>query len=136
VICIDGGYQVQIIGKNDIEYRNAPLKPEAYQAIQTWLKDRPVDSDFVFTSFEGRGEDRLSERAMNTASIWRTVKAYADQCGLEHIKVHDFRRFVGTQLAKKDPHAAQKALGHKDISTTFNHYVLNKLEVGITDDLY
>src|SRR5947209_9284035 len=136
IIPADSGYQIQIMGKNDLEYRNAPLRPEAYQAIQKWLKARSVDSVFIFTSFEGRGEDRLTSNPMHTSSIWRTVKSYADQCGLEHIKPHDFRRFVGTQLAKKSPHSAQKALGHKDITTTFNNYVLSDLEIGITDDLY
>lgn len=132
----NGGYHTRIMGKNDLEYRDAPLSKEAYEAIQAWLKARPVDSDYIFTAFGGHGDDRLSAEHLSTVSLWRIVRAYASQCGLEHIKVHDFRRFVGTQLAKKNPHAAQKALGHKDISTTFNNYVLSDLEAGITDNLY
>ena len=53
-----------------------------------------------------------------------------------HIKPHDFRRFVGTQLAKSDIRKAQKALGHKRIDTTARHYVLDELEPGLTDNLY
>jgi hypothetical protein len=49
---------------------------------------------------------------------------------------HSFRRFVGTQLARKDIRKAQKALGHNRIDTTANHYVLDELEEGLTDDLY
>lgn len=56
--------------------------------------------------------------------------------GLSHIKPHDFRRFVGTQSARKDIRQAQKALGHKRIDTTARHYVLDELETGLTDHLY
>ncbi len=136
VFYANGGYHAKIMGKNDLEFRDAPLSKEAYEAIQQWLKARTVDSDYIFTRFEGHGVDRLSTEHLSTVSLWRIVRTYAAQCGLEHIKVHDFRRFVGTQLAKKNPHAAQKALGHKDISTTFNNYVLSELESGITDGLY
>lgn len=54
----------------------------------------------------------------------------------ENIKPHDVRRFVGTQLAKRDIRTAQKALGHKHIDTTAWHYVLDELDVGLTDDLH
>jgi len=126
---------LSIMGKNDKEYRDVPLSQEAHDAIEEWLRRRYVDSLYVFTSFQGRGE-RLSSHPMKPVSIWRIVKAYAEQCGLQHIKPHDFRRFVGTQLAKTNPRAAQRALGHKSIATTMDNYVLDDLEVGITDNLY
>jgi hypothetical protein len=43
---------------------------------------------------------------------------------------------VGTQRAKRDSRKAQKALGHKRIDTTAQHYVLDELEEGLTDNLY
>ena len=129
------GYQLRVLGKNDEEPREAPLSQEAHYYINAWLDRRPVSSNFLFTSFAGRG-DRLTDQAMTAMSIWRLVKAYAALCGLEHIKPHDFRRFVGTQLAKTNPRNAQKALGHKKIGTTMDNYVLDDLEVGITDKLY
>lgn len=131
----DKGYQVRVMGKNDKEPRDAPLSPEAYTAIQNWLKQRPIESSYVFTSFQGKGE-HPNATPLKDVSIWRIVKGYADQCGIEHIKPHDFRRYVGTQLAKTNPRHAQKALGHKNISTTMDNYVLDDLEVGITDNLY
>ncbi len=76
------------------------------------------------------------EGAWVTVNVWCTVQGYADQIGLSHIKPHDFRRFVGTQLAKRDICKAQKALGHKRIDTTAQHYVLDELEEGLTHDLY
>jgi integrase len=135
IIVKEHGYQLRVMGKNDTEPRDAPLSPEAYQAIHEWLARRPISSPFIFTSFKGKG-NRPSENAMSPVSIWRIVKGYADQCGIEHIKPHDFRRYVGTQLAKKNPRVAQKALGHKNINTTMDNYVLDELEVGVTDNLY
>ena len=63
------------------------------------------------------------------------VQRYSERCGLSHIKPHDFRRYVGTALAKKDIRLAQKQLGHLNIATTAKHYVLDTARVGATDDL-
>ena len=73
---------------------------------------------------------------MTTVAVWQTVQQYADLCSLPSIKPHDFRRFVGTQLARANIRQAQQALGHKSIETTARHYDLNELEVGLTDTLY
>lgn len=129
------GYQVSVMGKNDREYRAAPLSSEAYSAIQAWLKVRPIESPYLFTGYNGKGM-HAKATPLTSVSIWRIVRAYAVQCGLRAVKPHDLRRFVGTQLAKTNPRAAQKALGHKKINTTYDNYVLDDLEVGITDNLY
>ena len=100
-----------------------------------WLAESPIKSDYVFTAFEGRGE-RLAERPLSASAIWRIVRKYSDSAGLEDIKPHDFRRFVGTQLARNNLRMAQKALGHKRLETTARHYILDELEAGLTDDLY
>ena len=126
---------MRVRGKNDTEHRDAPLSREAHALILHWLAVRPVVSDAIFTSFGGRG-GRATAAPMSAVSVWRTVQHYADLVGLAHIKPHDFRRFVGTQLAKRDIRKAQKALGHTRIDTTAQHYVLNELEEGLTDDLY
>jgi integrase/recombinase XerD len=128
-------YVVWVRGKNDVEWREAPLSREAYGHIQVWLDVRPVDSDHLFTAFDGRGA-RLTARPLSAVAIWRLVRQYALEAGLTDIKPHDFRRFVGTQLARSDLRMAQKALGHKRIETTARHYVLDELEAGLTDDLY
>lgn len=130
------GYLLSVRGKNDTEYREAHLSPTAYNAIQAWLSARPVPSEFIFTSFEGRGESRLNDKPMSEVGVWQTIVKYAERVGLENVKPHDLRRFVGTQLARVDIRKAQKALGHKRIDTTARHYVLDELEVGSTDNLY
>lgn len=130
------GYVVEVIGKTDIQPRDAPLSPEAYSAIQSWLHNRPIESEWIFTGFGGRGDREPRTNHIHPVSAWQIVKRYAAKVGLEHIKPHDFRRFVGTQLARSDPRQAQRALGHKDISTTYRHYVLDELELGLTDNLF
>lgn len=129
------GYIVIVRGKNDVEPREAPLSVEAFGHIQTWLAARPVESSAIFTAFDGRGA-RCTSRPLSAVAIWRCVRKYADEVGLDDVKPHDFRRFVGTQLARKDIRQAQKALGHKRIETTARHYVLDELEAGLTDNLY
>ena len=130
------GYVVMLMGKNESEFRPVPLTGEAYKAIMAWIDKRPIASQFVFTSFSGRG-NRLTAEAMSTVSAWRTVQHYADAVGLQHVKPHDFRRFVGTQLAaKKGVHVAQKVLGHKDARTTLQNYVLSELAEDVTEGLY
>lgn len=130
-----GGYIVLIRGKNDTEYRDAPLSREAYEYIQLWLNARPVSSDYIFTAFDGRGE-RATERPLSSVAVWKIVRKYSVGAGLDDVKPHDFRRFVGTQLARKDIRLAQKALGHKRLETTARHYILDELEAGLTDNLY
>lgn len=129
------GYIVSVRGKTDETPRDAPLSAEAYSYILAWLDKRPIMTQTIFTSFAGRG-GRANDKPMSAVSVWRVVEGYARACGLAHVKPHDFRRFVGTQLAATDIRKAQKALGHKRIDTTARHYVLDELEPGLTDGLY
>ncbi len=133
------GYVMLVSGKTDTGTREAPLSVEAYEAIQTWVSKRAsagVSSEYIFTGFSGRGGRGLRSEHITTEAAWQTVKRYATACKLDYIKPHDFRRFVGTNLAKTDARQAQKALGHKDINTTYKHYVLDEMEVGLTDGLF
>lgn len=129
------GFVVLVRGKNDVDFREAPLSREAHGHITTWLAERPIQSDYIFTAFDGRGE-RVTGRPLSSVAIWRIVRKYADAAGLTDVKPHDFRRFVGTQLARTNLRMAQKALGHKRLETTARHYILDELEPGLTDGLY
>jgi integrase/recombinase XerD len=129
------GYYLQVIGKTDTEPRDAHLSVEAYQLIQEWLVARTISSPYIFTSFSTRAAIP-NTNPISEVTVWNIVRRYAKQCSLEHIKPHDFRRFVGTQLASKDIRKAQLALGHKSIEVTARHYVLDELEIGLTDNLY
>lgn len=133
------GFVILVSGKTDTGNREAPLSGEAYAAIQEWITARAaagVASEYIFTGFSGRGGRDPRTEHLTTEAAWQTVKRYAEQCDLAHVKPHDFRRFVGTSLAKTDARQAQKALGHKDINTTYKHYVLDEMEIGLTDGLF
>jgi integrase/recombinase XerD len=133
------GYYIEVMGKNQTEPRKAPLSPEANKLIGEWLQARQgagVSSEYIFTGFSGRGGREPRVTPIHPASAWDLVGHYAKACKLEHVKPHDFRRFVGTRLAKDNIRNAQKALGHKRIETTAAHYVLDDLPMGLTDNLY
>ncbi len=129
------GYVILVCGKTDTEEREAHLSPEAKRLIDAWIQQRPLLSQYIFTSFTTRAARPLPD-PVSEVTVWKIVQRSAQACGLSHIKPHDFRRFVGTQLAAKDIRKAQKALGHKSIEVTARHYVLDELEVGLTDNLY
>lgn len=133
------GWVADIAGKNKVEAQPRPLDSEAYSAIQTWLQARSaagIESEYIFTGFDGRGDSRINAQPITRVSAWVMVKRYADSAGCPNVKPHDLRRFVGTQLAKKDLRIAQKQLGHARIETTAQHYVLDGVHVGATEGLY
>jgi len=138
----------RVMGKNEKKTRDVPMSDDAYDAIQTWVAARPVRSPYIFTRFDGgsseNGNGRLSDQPLSSVSIWRIVKRYGAAVGLldietqeSIIKPHDFRRFVGTRVAKKHgPKQAQLQLGHKHIATTLDNYVLEEPDAGVVNDLF
>jgi len=133
------GYVVEVRGKNKTEYRDVPLTREAYAAIQAWLTARPIESPYIFTRFDGRGEDahaRLSAEPLTRQGAWKIIKGYAVRIGLPDVKPHDLRRLVGTELAKKNPRVGQLVLGHASIETFYKHYVLDEIPEDATEGLY
>ena len=133
------GWYLLVMGKNETEAGKRPLSVEAHRLITQWLTARSaagVISPYIFTGFSGRGSRDPRTTPITTMSAWEMVQRYALAAGVPHVKPHDFRRFVGTRLAKEDIRLAQKALGHKRIETTARHYVMDDLPLGKTDSLY
>lgn len=132
-------YKLQgVMGKGQVDGREAPLSVEAYNRIMAWVNARPIVSQYLFTQINTGAAGNVQEPSaapISEVAAWKLVVKYAKRAGLENVKPHDFRRFVGTKLAAKDIRQAQKALGHKSIETTARHYVLDDLEAGLTDDL-
>lgn len=127
-----------VMGKGQLQGRDAALSVEAYNRIMAWIDARPIVSQYIFTQINAGTAGNVQEPTaapITPEAAWHAVVKYAKRAGLEHVKPHDFRRFVGTQLAAKDIRQAQKALGHKSIETTARHYVLDDLEAGLTDNL-
>ncbi|MCB0099868.1 MAG: tyrosine-type recombinase/integrase [Caldilineaceae bacterium] len=132
------GWVVYVAGKNQVEEKPRALGTKARLAIDAWLSTRAglgISSEYIFTGFSGRGSRNPSKTPITRSSAWKIVQRYARQLGLDHIKPHDFRRYVGTQLAATDIRLAQNQLGHKRIETTAQNYVLDSVKVGVTDDL-
>lgn len=123
-------------GKNLIEDRDTNISVEAVEAIDAWLAKRPVESLYIFTSFKTRGDSRPDIKHISPVGAWKIVRRVFHNHGMLHVKPHDLRRFLGTQLAKQDIEMARLALGHKRIETTVQNYVLSKIEPGVTDHLF
>ncbi len=130
------GFTVLVMNKNSAQHEQRPLSLEAYLRIQQWLNARTVTSSYIFTGFSGRGDRGPLNTSIRPVSAWEMVRRYARQVGIEHVKPHDFRRFVATQLAEHDSGLVQKALGHKRLATTVHPYGHEELARGITDNLY
>lgn len=132
------GWMVHVAGKGQADAKPRAIGKEAKLAIDEWLAARSalgVESSYIFTGFTGRGDRAPSTKPITRQSAWEMMQRYAAMVGLEHIKPHDFRRYVGTQLAKRDIRLAQNQLGHKRIETTAQSYVLDGVRLGVTDDL-
>ncbi len=131
------GWVIDVVGKGKADADACALSTRAYVAICDWVKVRRglgIDSDYIFTGFTGRGSRGPRETPISRVSGWQMVKRYATACELQHIKPHDFRRYVGTQLAKLDIRLAQKQLRHVRIETTAQ-YDLSGAPVGATEGL-
>lgn len=135
----EGAYAIaNVVGKNHADPRDVPLSPEAYSAVMDWIAFRPVQSPYIFSSYSfngATGSIDYSDQPMSRNIALSRIKVYGRQVGMPDIKCHDFRRFVGTQLAKKDIRLAQKVLGHANIGTTVSHYVLDDFTIGSTDNI-
>lgn len=132
------GWMAHVAGKGQAEAKPRALGMAAKAAIDSWLATRRalgIEADYIFTGFRGRGDRDPSAKPITRQSAWAMVQRYAAAVGLDHIKPHDFRRYVGTQLAKRDIRLAQNQLGHKRIETTAQNYVLDGVRLGVTDDL-
>jgi hypothetical protein len=101
---------------SDIVARVEKLEPlvardEGY-VLQAWRAQRAaqgaVQSPVLFTAFAGPS---AAARPLTAGAAWCPVRKDARRCGLPTVKPHDFRRFVGTELAKRDLRQAQKAWG-------------------------
>ncbi len=115
-----------IVIKEGNSNREIPLSQQAYNFIQQWLTKRGVESEYVFNHFEDGARRTVSKEPISTVSLWRMVQKYAQLIDIANIKPQDFRRVLGSGIAKKNPKQAQKILGHKFPSTTRVIYTSTK----------
>ena len=131
-------YVIMVLGKGQAEPRPAPLTREAFEWVERWINARAqhgCHTPWLVTGFVNN-TGRLQSEPLTYTPAWRRIKMYGERVGLPKLTPHDFRKFVGTQISKRDGlRAAQLALGHSRIDTTAAHYDLNKLPEGLTDGL-
>lgn len=144
VIDLGGGCAIDNVTVKGGGTRRVPISRECYEAIKDWLFMRPINSEWVFTTerihnpFINASETYLlwSDEPLTRDNIYYIVKKYASLAGVENVKTHDFRRFVGTTLARDNIRVAQQVLGHKSIATTAAHYLLDEVEPGATEGMF
>ena len=133
------GWVVYLMGKNQTKPIPVELGTKAKEAIDEWVTYRReklgVDVDYIFTPTGDRfGGGRIVDKPLTVQRAWGIVKQYAAQAGVKHVKPHDFRRYVGTRLAKKDNLlTAQQQLRHKSMTTTAENYVFQSVKIGMID---
>lgn len=118
-----------VIGKGDKE-RSIPLNNACLQAINTYMKVRPVnfvkDKNALFIS---ERKQRISKE-----SVQKIVKKYIKEAGLDpqRYSTHKLRHTAATLMYKYgnvDIRALQELLGHESIATTEIYTHLDKQQL-------
>jgi integrase len=110
-------------GKGDQAREAALYGTEAVTALKAWKLAQPVDYQFVFVGVR-RGGHFMVDKAMSATAIWQVVDETAQLAGVGHVKPHDLRRTLATELLETGApvHHVQQQLGHADSATTLNNY--------------
>ena len=113
------GRDLRIMGKGRRE-RSVPLPDSAVQDLNRWIRVRSflgVTVDTMFVSIDGA--DRVYNRPISPWGVWSLICTTCDECGIERISTHDFRRtFASELLENNDIATVQRLMGHADASTT------------------
>ena len=105
---------VKVKGKGKKE-RLVPLGQKALQAIDDYLINFKKESDWLFTSKNGKQLDRIT--------VWNRIKFYAKKAGIDknkNISPHTLRHSFATHLLENgtDIKYIRDLLGHSNIRTT------------------
>lgn len=100
------------LGKG-LKYRQIPLNSDVKKALEEYLPERDSNSDYLFTSQKGGG--------LSSNALWRVIKKYGDQAGLEDLTPHALRHTFGSMLVRDkrvDIVTVASLMGHESIQTT------------------
>lgn len=106
-------------GKGDKD-RIVPFSTRCKKHLQEYILERGVSiSDYLFCA-KKRPYGKLSPESIN-----KIVQTIGSRVGLPKITVHCFRRYMASDLNKKDvsPVIIQGILGHTSFETTQKHYL-------------
>lgn len=106
-------------GKGDKD-RIVPFSVRCKKHLQEYLMERGISvSDYLFCAMN-KPYNKLSPGSIN-----KIVRKIGARVGLQKITVHCFRRYMASDLNKKDvnPVIIQGILGHTSFETTQKHYL-------------
>ena len=113
---------IRVLGKGRKE-RIVPIGAKALEAIQAYLRARPVGAKGLFSNHRG---GRLTARGVS-----RIVKSYLRQIDRPGASPHTLRHTYATHLLEggADLRAVQELLGHASLSTTqrYTHLQTDRL---------
>ncbi len=113
---------IRIRGKGGKD-RYVFLSDRAAKWLARYLEHRKHNSEWVFLNYKG---EKLTRQ-----SVWKMIKKYAKQAGIEKISPHTFRHSFATHLlARGAPlRYVQALLGHKALTTTEIYAHLSLAEI-------
>lgn len=95
------------------KYRQVPLNNDIRRAVKDYLEVRQDSGKALFASQKGNG--------LTSNGIWKTIKKYGEQAGLDDLTPHALRHTFGTRLIRKygvDIVTTAALMGHANVSTT------------------
>jgi len=112
-------------GKGDKPRQAAIYGAEALEALKAWQLAQPAGYGYVFVNLR-KGGHFTTDKPMTATSIYRIVAATALAAAVGHVKPHDLRRTLATELLTTGEavHNVSAQLGHSDSSTTLNNYAV------------
>jgi integrase/recombinase XerD len=110
-------------GKGDKTRDTALYGTEALDALKAWHMEQPTGCQTVFVNLR-KGGHFTGNTAMSTTAVWNVVDETAAHADMGHVKPHDLRRTLATELLETGSpvHHVQQQLGHANSSTTLNNY--------------
>lgn len=123
---ISGGAVRIRSGKTAAAKRLIPLGPSAQSAVDDMLELRRQDAETPPWEDSGRLFTTSTGKPMQARNCQRALDTALRKAGVPHLSLHDLRRTFGTHLAAAgvDEAALKALMGHSDIRTTQEHYVL------------
>lgn len=110
-------------GKGDKARESALYGREAIDALQAWQAVQPDGYKTVFVTLR-KGGMFIADKAMSTNAVWNVVTETAELAEIGHVKPHDLRRTLVTELLETGSpvHHAQQQAGHATSATTLDNY--------------
>lgn len=120
--------ELSIIGKGN-KQRIVPLGKQALEWMKKYstdyrqTKDARVESPQFFVQKFGQ--------KLTREMVWKLVKNYSRQCGINDVSPHTLRHSFATHLLSNgaDLRSIQKMLGHSQLGTTADFYIHLKNEL-------